>query len=486
MVPPPAQEAQGLSPSQFFGVFRYSKRAIQLVWRTNRRLTIGFAAATLVAAVLPAAAAWVGRLIVDAVVAAMAEVEAGAAWRDAARPVLQWIALEGVIMAGLAGAQRALAVCQSLLQAQLGYRVNEMILEKAVTLDLEHFEDSEFYDKLTRARRQASSRPVSLVVKTFGLIQNMVSVATFAILLLRFSPWAVLLLVLAGLPAFFVEAKYSGDAFRLFRWRSPESRRMMYLETVMANDGYAKEVQIFGLGPTLLDRYRSIFGRHYAEDRSLTLRRGFWGFVLGLVSTAAFYGAYAWIGVATVLSRITLGDMTMYLLLFKQGQAAVSAALSAIGGMYEDNLYLSTLYEYLETPERTHPGARMEGPNPSDGVRFEGVSFTYPGARRPALTDIDLHIKPGESLALVGENGSGKTTLIKLLTRLYQPTEGRILLDGLDLEEWQEDALRQRIGVIFQDFSRYQFLAGENLGAGDVRFLNDENHQAEQDRKYAV
>ena len=474
MVPPPSSEATGLSPSPFFGVFRYSKRAIQLVWRTNRRLTIGFAAATLVAAVLPAAAAWVGRLIVDAVVAAMAEVEAGAAWRDAARPALQWIALEGVIMAGLAGAQRALAVCQSLLQAQLGYRVNEMILEKAVTLDLEHFEDSEFYDKLTRARRQASSRPVSLVVKTFGLIQNMVSVATFAVLLLRFSPWAVLLLIVAGLPAFLVEAKYSGDAFRLFRWRSPESRRMMYLETVMANDGYAKEVQIFGLGPTLLDRYRAIFGRHYVEDRSLTLRRGFWGFVLGLVSTAAFYGAYAWIGVATVLSRITLGDMTMYLLLFKQGQSAVSAALSAIGGMYEDNLYLSNLYEYLEQPVVPKSGHLTEGPEPGRGVAFEGVTFTYPGADAPAVEDIDLELRPGRALALVGDNGSGKTTLIKLLTRLYVPQEGRILLDGAPLEDWDPVALRRRIAVVFQDFARYQFLAGENIGVGDVANLEDE------------
>ena len=478
MVPPPSAEGQGLSPSQFFGVFRYSKRAIDLVWKTNRRLTVGFALATLVAAVLPAAAAWVGRLIVDAVVAAMAEVEAGAAWRDAARPVLKWIAVEGVIMAGLAGAQRAISVCQSLLQAQLGYRVNEMILEKAVTLDLEHFEDSEFYDKLTRARRQASSRPVSLVVKTFGLLQNLVSVATFAILLLRFSPWAVLLLVLAGLPAFLVEAKYSGDAFRLFRWRSPESRRMMYLETVMANDGYAKEVQIFSLGPTLLDRYRAIFGRHYAEDRSLTLRRGFWGFVLGLVSTAAFYGAYAWIGVATVLSRITLGDMTMYLLLFKQGQSAVSAALSAIGGMYEDNLYLSNLYEYLEQPVVPKSGHLSEGPEPGRGVTFEGVTFTYPGADAPAVEGVDLELSPGRALALVGDNGSGKTTLIKLLTRLYVPQEGRILLDGAPLGDWDPVALRRRIAVVFQDFARYQFLAGENIGVGDVDALEDESRWA--------
>jgi ATP-binding cassette subfamily B protein len=171
--------------------------------------------------------------------------------------------------------------------------------------------------------------------------------------------------------------------------------------------------------------------------------------------------------------------MTMYLMLFRQGQSAVSAILAAIGGMYEDNLYLSTLYEFLETPAAATDTSNLHGPQPDDGVRFEGVSFTYPGARQPALSDIDLHIQPGESLALVGENGSGKTTLIKLLTRLYRPDQGRILLDGLDLNDWQESALRQRIGVIFQDFSRYQFLVGENIGVGDVRHFTDEERWRE-------
>ena len=161
-------------------------------------------------------------------------------------------------------------------------------------------------------------------------------------------------------------------------------------------------------------------------------------------------------------------------MLFRQGQSAVAASLSAIGGMYEDNLYLSTLYEYLETPVRKAPPGRTRGPDPADGIRFERVSFSYPGSEHAALREVSLHIRPGESLALVGENGSGKTTLIKLLTRLYVPHEGRILLDGMDLNEWDEERLRQRIGVIFQDFSRYQFLLGENIGVGDVRYFEDD------------
>jgi len=466
--PPPEATSRG-----FFGVFRYSRRALELVWATNGRLTVALAVLTLVAGVLPAAMAYVGALIIDAVLAATQIA------RDTGlismTGVFTLVAIEALIVATMAGAQRGISLCQALLRAQLGQRVNVMILEKAITLELAQFEDSEFYDKLTRARREASSRPLSLVNRTFGLGQNMVSLLSYGVLLVQFSPWAVLILVLAGLPAFVAETRFSGDAFTLFRWRSPETRMQIYLESVIARDDNVKEVKLFGLGPLLLDRYREIFRRLYKADRSLAIRRDGWGFVLGLIGTLALYGAYAWTAFATVASRITLGQMTMYLMLFRQGQSAVSAILSAIGGMYEDNLYLSTLYEYLETPVANSDAGQLYGPQPDDGVRFEGVSFTYPGTSQPVLRDIDLHIHPGESLALVGENGSGKTTLIKLLTRLYRPGQGRILLDGLDLNEWDENVLRQRIGVIFQDFSRYQFLVGENIGVGDA--LHFENEQ---------
>ncbi|MFO1427746.1 MAG: ABC transporter ATP-binding protein [Steroidobacteraceae bacterium] len=452
----------------FFGVFRYSRRAIELVWTTSRALTLALAALTLVAGSLPAGVAWVGAQIVDAVVAAIGHGGAGTG------RVIEFVALEGVLVACLAAAQRGTSLCQSLLRAQLGQRVNVMILDKALSLTLAHFEDSEFYDKLTRARREASSRPLSLVMRTFGLAQNAVSLVSYGVLLVKFSPWAVAILLLAGLPAFVAETKFSGDAFRLFRWRSPETRMQLYLETVLAREDHAKEVKLFGLGPRLLGRYRGIFERLYREDRALTIRRDVWGFGLGLIGTAALYGAYAWAALETVAARITLGQMTMYLLLFRQGQSAVSASLSAIGGMYEDNLYLSTLYEYLETPVAAARGGAGTGPEPRDGVRFEDVSFTYPGADHPALEHVTLHLRPGTSLALVGENGSGKTTLIKLLTRLYDPTAGRVLLDGRDLREWDEQVLRARVGVIFQDFARYQMMVGENIGAGDEPAFEDE------------
>ncbi|MEX0950686.1 MAG: ABC transporter ATP-binding protein [Gammaproteobacteria bacterium] len=458
--------------SQYLGVFKYSRRALGLVWSTSRKLAIILGVLTLVAGVLPAVAAWVGQLIVDAVVAAISAREAGGAVDYST--TLQWLAVEALIIIALTGTQRGISACQSLLRALLGQRVNVMILEKAQVLSLAQFEDSEFYDKLTRARREASSRPLALVNKTFGLMQNAISLVSFGVLLVQFSPWALVILVLGALPVFLAEAKFSGEAFRLFRWRSPETRMQMYLETVLAREDSVKEVKLFGLGKLFLNRYRDIFNSLFAADRSLTLRRDGWGFVLGIIGSLAFYGAYAWVVIEAIQGSITLGQMTMYVLVFKQGQAAVSASLTAISGMYEDNLYLSNLYEYLEQPVSIISGDAEQGAQPGSGLVFEHVSFSYPGANVPALVDVSFSLRAGESLALVGENGSGKTTLIKLLTRLYPPGSGRILLDGTDLNDWSVSALRERIGVIFQDFMRYQMQVGENVGAGDVQAFTDE------------
>ena len=455
------------------GVFGYSRRALELVWTTSKPLTITLGLLTLIGGVLPAVIAYIGQLIVDGVVTATQ-----AAVPDT-RGVLLLVGLEALVVIAIAATQRGISASQSLLRALLGQRVNVMILEKAMTLELAHFEDSEFYDKLTQARREASSRPLSLVNRTFGLVQNAISLTSYSILLFAFSPWAVAVLIAAGLPSFFAEAKFSGDAFRLFRWRSPDTRMQIYLESVIAREDGVKEVKLFQLGPRLLQRYRDIFKKLFVEDRKLTLRRDTWGFLLGLISTAALYAAYGWIVLTTIAGAITLGAMTMYLVLFRQGQSSVSAILTAVSGMYEDNLYLSNLYEYLEQPVPAGRGEAVHGPNPERGLEFENVSFTYAGAKEKALSNISLQIKPGQSLALVGENGSGKTTLIKLLTRLYDPTEGRILLDGLDLQEWDVEALRQRVGVIFQDFGRYQFSVGENIGAGDVRHIDDKDRWQE-------
>jgi ATP-binding cassette subfamily B protein len=311
------------------------------------------------------------------------------------------------------------------------------------------------------------------VNKTFGLLQNAIALAGFSVLLWQFSPWVIAMLFVAALPGFLAEAKFSGQAFRLFRWRSPESRKQNYLETLLAREDSVKEIKLFGLGRLFLDRYKAIFDGLYHEDRSLTLRRDGWGFVMSVIASATFYAAYLWVIVDTVTAVITLGAMTMYLVVFKQGQGAITASLTSISGMYEDNLYVSNLYEYLEQPGEEFNGGKKSGSQPHDGIRFENVSFSYKGSSQLALDAVSFHLPAGHSLAIVGENGSGKTTLIKLMSRLYQPTSGRILFDGTDINEWDGEALRAHIGVIFQDFLRYQFTVGENLGVGQLSVFDD-------------
>lgn len=454
---------------QSLAMYRYCGRAIELVWQTDRRLTLLLAGLTLIAGLLPALVAYLGKLIVDGVVQTSQSGLSSDRWHT-----LTYLGLEAIVVIVLSGGKQGLTLCQSLLRALLGQKVNVLILEKALTLDMAHFEDSEFYDKMIRARREASNRPLSLVSRTFGLVQDTLGLITYSGLLLQFSAWAVVILMGTAIPAFIAETRFAGEAFRLFRWRAPETRQQNYLEWLLSNESTATEVKLFQLGPMLLGRYRRIFDHLYGEDRQLAVRRTFWSYVLGLLSTLAFYGAYTWIVLEAIVGRISLGDLTMYLVVFRQGQTTFASALTAIGGMYEDSLYLSNLYEFLEEAVPPPTGHATQGTLPGDGLRFEEVSFQYSGNPKPALQNVSFHLRPGEKLAIVGENGSGKTTLIKLLTRLYAPDSGRILLDGLDLQAWDIEVLQCRIGVIFQNFVRYQFTIGENIGTGDVSYLEDE------------
>jgi ATP-binding cassette subfamily B protein len=449
-------------------------RTMELVWRASRKQTATLLALTLASAGLPLAIAWVGKKIVDAIVDHDADL------------ALRYVLLELGVVAVNTLVLRWLGLVRGLLGAKLSVHVNALILRKAISLDLAHFEDPEFYDRLTRARREASSRPISVVNETFQLLQNTLTLVGYVALLVRFSPWAVGLLVVAALPATYAEMRFSAKAFRLRNWRAPETRRLLYLESVLATEAHAKEVQAFGLGPMLLERYETIGAQVYAEDAKLATRRVTVAYVLSLLATMAFYGCYVVLALAAATERLTLGNLTLYVLAFRQGQQAFQSVLTAIGGMYEDNLYMSNLFAYLSvdpngapaearTTDPTSAIARADAMESTDerGIRLDDVGFRYPGQERWALRHVHLHIAPGESLALVGQNGSGKTTLIKLLTGLYQPTEGRILLDGKDLRTYDREALHRRMGVIFQDFNRYQLPLAENVGVGSVDHIED-------------
>jgi ATP-binding cassette subfamily B protein len=464
--PPPATPEPPLGTRLRANV-THSLRAMALVWRSAPAGVVVLGLFTIVAAALPPLVAYLGKLIIDAVIA-----------HDASRAVTL-VALELGAVVALALCERLLALVRQLVGLRLGIDLNVRILEKAELLELRQFEDPEFYDKLTRARREASTRPLSLVQSNFQVVRHGLTLAGYVALLVRFSGWMALAVLVATIPAFIAEARFSGAAFRLRNWRSPDSRRLTYLEYVLANDEHAKEVKLFGLAPLLLGRYKQLAESFFADDRRLAVRRSVWGYALSLLSTLVFYGCYALIVGATVRGRLSLGDMTLYLVAFRQGQQSFQSVLSALGGMYEDTLYMSNLFDYFAIPTAPRRAAPVEAVREEQGIRFEKVGFRYTGTGgagdgKWALRGIDVFIPKGQSLALVGENGAGKTTFIKLLAGLYQPTEGRILLDGRDLRSWDERALRERIGVIFQDFNEYQLALRENIAFGSVAHREDE------------
>jgi ATP-binding cassette subfamily B protein len=401
-------------------VARSMRRAFAMLWATDARLTAAVGALSVVAAFLPAAMAYVAKAIVDGMVRAS---ESGAAADRAA--VYRYLALElGLALVGLA-IRRAASVTESLLRARFAQHVNERIVEKALSLTLADFEDAPTLDRLNRARKGASYRPLDMVQGMFGLVQEVLTLAAYGGLMVSVSGWMQLLIVLAAVPEFVVQTRFSEDAFRLFHWRSPETRRQSYYEAVLTQAGAAKEVRLFELGPLLFDRYKEFFTRFWREDRDMTLRQGAWGFLLGLVSHLAFYGSYAWVAFRAMTGAVTLGGVGLFVAVFREAQGTVGSVLHTVSRSYEDHLYLTSLYEFLDhVPAATGSGTATSGPHPEDGIRFEAVSFAYPGADKPVLEDVTLHLPRGHKLALVGENGAGKTTLIKLLTRLYAHRAG--------------------------------------------------------------
>jgi ATP-binding cassette subfamily B protein len=448
------------------------QRAFALVWQAHPPSALAMAACTLIGAFLPVGQIWVGKLIVDAVV--HAATQHLAAW-DGLRTVLPYLVAEFVFLFVRTANDQARDFAEHILHAQINLNLNGRIIRKALELDLTHFENAEYYDKLENARREADWRSLQIVDGGFFLIQNTITLLSYSALLIRFSPWLALVLFGATIPAFLVQNRYSDLSFRVLSWRAPESRKLNYLEYLLTNYDAVKEVKLFNLGEPLLERYSTLFAKFLREDQSIAQRRSLASLGWGLLTTLSFYVAYAWIVYRAVSAQITLGDMTLYLGVFRGSQGMFQGILGGINKLYENGLFMSNLFTFLALqPQMT--AAVQPLPVPAkfrQGIEFKHVSFKYEGQANWALHDVNLVIKPGEKIALVGLNGAGKTTLIKLLTRLYDPTEGQILLDGVDLRDYDLTSLRRQIGVIFQDFVRYHMSASENVGFGQIEAVDD-------------
>jgi ATP-binding cassette subfamily B protein len=457
---------------EFWQALRNTPEAFRLVWSSSRKAALVGVGLTLIAAIIPAGQAWVGKLIIDSIVDTINQnIEPIAGLRIVVPYLLMEFGL--ILLNSVVSQVRSLS--DRILQSQLTNHVNSMIIRKAISLDLQFFENPVFYDTLQNARRQADVSALNIVNSTLQMMQQVITLISLIALLIRFSPWLAVIVILSSIPAFLSQSQFAERAFRAVTRRAPEARLLNYLETLLTGNDSVKEIKLFGLGEPLLKRYQKLFSQFYQEDIKIAKNRTIAGLGWGILSNLVYYVSYAWIVFRTIAGLITLGDMTMFLAIFRQSQNSIRSLLDGLNRLYESNLFLDNLLTYLNLEPILD--AKIDGliaPAPiQQGIIFKNVSFVYPGSDVYVLKDINLHILPGERIALVGLNGAGKTTLIKLLTRLYDPSDGQILLDGIDLREYDLKSLHQRFGVIFQDFVRYQFTVQENIGFGQIEALDD-------------
>src|SRR6266566_4978443 len=466
-------------------------QVLRLVWEASRPTTIGLFATTAIAGIIPTISVGITLMLTNAVVAGIsinafhlpdrvAFSTLGVPWLPgptltAVQMIVLLAALQFAVFVISALLNTLRNITQQLLQNSVSMRIQLMVMEKAASLDLPFYEDPASYDLLRRAQNDSINRPVLMIATAFGLLQTLLTLGTMIALLFGVSWILAVVVLISPIPAFIADTRYGWRGYNIARWGSRLLRRMQYMVSLVTTDSFAKEVKLFGLGQYFIERYRLIANAFYDSQKSQLVRRYMTGFVLGNLSTIVTSITYLYIALQAIAGRMSLGSLTAYTQAAVQVQNSIQSVLSGFSGMYEHNLYLNNLVELMaRQPSMPVAAEPKPVPQPLRGeIRFEHVSFAYPGAEKNALTDLTFTVTAGETLAVVGRNGAGKTTLFKLICRLYDPNEGRILIDGVDIRDFDPNELRAQIGAMFQDYVTYQATAAENIGLGNVPDIND-------------
>ncbi|MRG44789.1 ATP-binding cassette domain-containing protein [Chitinophaga sp. SYP-B3965] len=443
----------------------------KLVWQTSPGMALSNAILRAAQSATPLALLYVGKLIIDEVVR-MTKVQGDLSYQY----LWELVAVEfGIVMiTGILG--RLIGLLDGLLGEKVANHTSVRIMQHAATLDLDQFEDSAFYDKLERARQQTVGRTI-LLSQVLSQVQDVTTMIFLAAGLITFSPWLILLLFVSVLPAFFSET-YFNDKFYALAWGQTSDRRELdYIRFLGASDESVKEVKIFNLSSYLVNRFKGLSDKFYNDKKDLSIKYQSWAVVFAIVGSAGYYGAYVFIILQTVKGQLSIGDLAFLGGSFRQLRGLLEGVLIRFTSITQGAIYLRDLFEFFEIqPRITQRANARPFPKPIlEGFTFEDVGFKYLNSDRWANRHLNFTLHAGEKLALVGENGAGKTTLVKLLARLYDPVEGRILLDGHDLKEYDLQELRMQVGVIFQDFQRYQMTVSQNIAIGNIRELGNQD-----------
>jgi ATP-binding cassette subfamily B protein len=442
---------------------------LSMVWQTSPTLSLFTVALRCIAALIPIATLYISKRIIDLVVKAIRGGAIDHTW------IWKLLVMELILAIAADALARFISLVDSLLGDRFTNHVSIKLMEHASSLDLVSFEDPVFYDKMERARRQTTAR-LGMLAMLAGMGQQLLTLLSLLSAVVFFSPWLLVLLVAAIIPVFLGETRFAVLNYSILFRYTPERRELDYLRYLGASNESAKEVKIFGLGKYLTNRARALFERFYAENKRVAVHRVIHGVILGLIPTGAYYGAYAYIILRALAGSLTVGDLTLVAGAFSRSRTIMENLVSSLVNVSEQALFIKDLFDFFDMqPTIVSPPDALPAPRPIQiGFEWQNVSFAYPGSDELVLSNISFRFYPGERIALVGENGAGKTTLVKLLARLYDPTSGRILLDGVDLREYDVDQLRQEIGVIFQDYMRYDMRALENIGMGRVAELDNQ------------
>jgi ATP-binding cassette, subfamily B, bacterial len=447
-----------------FSALNNLPRFFKLVWQASASLTIINALLRIIRSAIPVAILYVAKLIIDEIVGFTNH-------PDASSHTFLWqlVALEFGLAILSDGLTRATTLVDSLLGDLFSNHTSIQIMQHAAILDLDQFEDSTFYDKLERARQQTVGRTI-LLSQVLGQIQDLITMGFLAAGLIVFNPWLILLLFIAVLPAFVGESYFNDQNYSLSRRQTPERRELDYIRYIGASDETAKEVKVFNLSAFLIDRFRHLSARFYKDNKKLAIKRSVWGTAFSLFGSLGYYGAYVFIISKTIAGSLTIGDLTFLAGSFRQLRSLLEGILSRFTAVSQGAIYLKDFFDFFDIQPKIKlsSNGRPFPKNIQHGFTFENVGFKYANSERWANRHLNFTLHAGEKLALVGENGAGKTTLVKLLARLYDPTEGRILLDGYDLREYDLTDLHEQVGVIFQDYLRYQMTVSQNIAVGNI------------------